>query len=303
LLLGILGGSFLASEIQLRAMEVQQKDAGKGKVCIDDEAMRAIGVVAGDIVELQGQRRTTAIARSAPIQDRGKAIIRLDGLIRKNAGATLNQMITVREAEAKDAENVLLAPVDMRLNVDADFVEFVKTRLHDTPLLEGDSLFLQILGSAIPFQVLSTSPKGILLARAATKVEIMSAPLELSSGERGPNLKRLHRRAWVMRMMEEMRAEKVRFVIPDHGTWDDEEQAFVEALRMEEESGKPVEVFLELVAESGPVRLRERLQYAEVYSREFVSYVYDEGLLDSRYTRFLSEELWPRERAKRFGPP
>ena len=126
-------------------MEVQQKDAGKGKVRIDDEAMRAIGVVAGDIVELQGQRRTTAIARSAPRQDRGKAIIRLDGLIRKNAGATLNQMITVRKAEAKDAENVLLAPVDMRLNVDADFVEFVKSRLHDTLLLEGGSLFLEIL--------------------------------------------------------------------------------------------------------------------------------------------------------------
>ena len=282
-------------------MEVQQKDAGKGKVRIDHDAMRAIGVVEGDIVELQGQRRTAAIVWPALRQDRGKTIIRLDGLIRKNAGATLNQMITVRKAEIRDAEHVLLAPVDMRLNVDADFVEFVKSRLHDTPLLEGDSLFLEILGSAIPFQVLSTSPKGALLTGAATKVEIMSAPLELSSGR--PNLKRLRRRAWVMRMMEEMRTEKVRFTIPDHGAWDDEEEAFVEALRMEEESGKPVTVFLELVAESGPVKLRERLQYAEVYSREFVSYVYDEGLLDSRYVRFLSEEVWPAEKVKRHGPP
>jgi transitional endoplasmic reticulum ATPase len=41
--------------ITVKAEEARQRDFGRGKVRIDDASMRAIGIVTGDIIELQGK--------------------------------------------------------------------------------------------------------------------------------------------------------------------------------------------------------------------------------------------------------
>ena len=125
----------MSREIRLRAAEARQRDAGRGKARIDDESMRALGIVAGDVIELKGKRTTAAVAWPAYQEDKDKGIIRIDGLIRKNAGVALNEYVTLKKADVKEAQSIILAPVDMRLNVDADFVNFVKSRLIETPLV------------------------------------------------------------------------------------------------------------------------------------------------------------------------
>ncbi|MCJ7770089.1 AAA family ATPase, partial [Candidatus Bathyarchaeota archaeon] len=132
----------MSKEIRLRAAEARQRDAGRGKARIDDESMLALGIVAGDMIELKAKRATAAVAWPAYQEDQGKGIIRIDGLIRKNAGVALNEYVFLKKAVVSEAQSLILAPVDMRLNVDNDFVNFVKSRLIETPLVEGDSVFV-----------------------------------------------------------------------------------------------------------------------------------------------------------------
>ena len=59
---------------------VQTERRGKGRVRVNDQAMRNLETAAGGTVELQGQRRTGAVVMASYREDQGKGIIRVDGL-------------------------------------------------------------------------------------------------------------------------------------------------------------------------------------------------------------------------------
>ena len=80
----------------------------------------------------------------------------MDGLIRRNAGVALNEYVSVRKADVKDAQAIVFAPTDVRLSVDEEFVSFVKRRFMDMPFIEGDMTLLSIFGSAVPLIVTRT---------------------------------------------------------------------------------------------------------------------------------------------------
>ena len=166
----------LQNELRLRVAEAKQRDTGRGKARINEGAMRALGITAGDIIEVKGKRTTAAVAWPAYQEDANQDIIRVDGLIRKNAGAAMNEYVIVKKADVKEAQNIVLAPVDMRLNVDSDFVNFVKSRLLETPLVNGDSVFVVILGSAIPFTVVRARPHGVVKVTPQTSLQVLSEP-------------------------------------------------------------------------------------------------------------------------------
>jgi len=49
-------------ELILKVLEARQKDVGRGRVRIDTDMMTQIDVSPGDVVEIEGQRKTAAIA-------------------------------------------------------------------------------------------------------------------------------------------------------------------------------------------------------------------------------------------------
>ena len=165
-------------EVQLRVAEArQQRDVGRGIARIDSRIMDEIGVTVGDIIEIEGKRKTAARVWPAYPEDRGLDIIRIDGWIRKNCGASLNDYVKVRKAEAKEASYVKLAPVDIRISVDRDFIRFVKDRLIDRPLVKGDTVLIMMLGHSIPFLVVKTRPIGIVRVTHDTEISVLSEPV------------------------------------------------------------------------------------------------------------------------------
>ena len=165
-------------EVQLRVAEArQQRDVGRGIARIDSRVMDEIGVTVGDIIEIEGKRKTAARVWPAYPEDRGLDIIRIDGWIRKNCGASLNDYVKVRKAEAKEASYVKLAPVDIRISVDRDFIRFVKDRLIDRPLVKGDTVLIMMLGHSIPFLVVKTRPMGIVRVTHDTEISVLSEPV------------------------------------------------------------------------------------------------------------------------------
>jgi transitional endoplasmic reticulum ATPase len=144
--------------------------------------MQKLGISAGDVIEIVGKRATSAIAWPAYSEDQGRAILRIDGFTRKNAGVAINEYVIARRGNVKNAISVVLSPVNMRLNVDEDFTNFVKTRLMERTFVEGDVTLVMMLGQAIPFTVIKTRPRGIVRMTYETNIQILTEPTPEAKG-------------------------------------------------------------------------------------------------------------------------
>ena len=169
-------------EMSLRVADARQRDVGHGKVRIDNDTMQKLGITAGDFVEIHGKKMTVAVAWPAYAEDQGQEIIRMDGLIRRNAGVALNEYVSARKADVKDAQAIVFAPTDVRLSVDEEFVSFVKRRFMDMPFIEGDMTLLSIFGSAVPLTVTRTRPHGAVKITETAHVQVLSEPTPEKKG-------------------------------------------------------------------------------------------------------------------------
>ncbi len=170
------------SETQLRVGDAKQRDVGRGIARLDQKTMQKMDISAGDVIEITGKRTTSAIAWPAYSEDQDRSIIRIDGFTRKNAGVAINEYVVVKTATVKNATSVVLAPVDMRLNVDEDFTNFVKNRLMERTFVEGDTTLVMMLGHAIPFTVTKSRPHGIVRIAKDTQFQILNEPAPEAKG-------------------------------------------------------------------------------------------------------------------------
>jgi transitional endoplasmic reticulum ATPase len=170
------------SEVQLRVEDARQRDVYRGIARIDQQTMQKLGISAGDVIEIVGKRNTAAIAWPAYSEDQNRETIRIDGFTRKNAGVALNELVVVRTTKVSNATTVVLAPIDMKLNVDEDFTNFVKNRLMERTFVEGDTTLVMMLGHAIPFRVTKARPNGIVRINHSTNIQILAEPAPEAKG-------------------------------------------------------------------------------------------------------------------------
>ncbi|MCD4759889.1 ATPase, partial [archaeon] len=104
-------------EISLRVMEAMQEEAYKGIVRIDNENMKEIGVRQGDIVEIEGARKTVGIVDRAYPTDVGEPVIRMDGILRRNAKTGIGEQTKVRKTDFKEAKKITIAPAQKGLMI------------------------------------------------------------------------------------------------------------------------------------------------------------------------------------------
>ena len=170
------------SEVQLRVEDARQRDVYRGIARIDQQTMQKLGISAGDVIEIVGKRNTAAIAWPAYSEDQNREIIRIDGFTRKNAGVAMHELVVIKPAQVTNATTVVLAPIDMKLNVDDDFTNFVKNRLMERTFVEGDTTLVMMLGHAIPFRVTKSRPHGIVRINHSTNVQILAEPAPEAKG-------------------------------------------------------------------------------------------------------------------------
>ncbi len=168
--------------VELRVAEAKNRDVIRGKIRLDNEAMRKIGISTGEIVEIQGQRVTAAVAWPAYPEDLKRSIIRMDGVIRQNAGVSLSDKVVITKAMPSKAINVVFAPAQLNLSLDFGFESFVKRKLLGYPLTENDTVMIPVLGRANPFIVVSCDPMGIVIVTDDTKLEVTDKPVDAKAG-------------------------------------------------------------------------------------------------------------------------
>ena len=166
-----------SKEIILRVSEARPRDTGKRRVRIDVDIMKQLNVEPGDIVEIEGKKKTVAVVWPALPEDQGLDIIRMDGILRKNADINIGDKVIVRKAIPKQATKVKLAPTVHSISVDEGFKKYVKKKLVGTPVIEGDVIVVPVIGQAVQLTVIDTRPRGIVIISEKTSVDILEKPM------------------------------------------------------------------------------------------------------------------------------
>ena len=131
-------------ETRLRVVEALQDDAYKGIARIDSEIMRKLGVNRGDVVYIRGSRETVAIVDRAYPADIGEGIIRIDGIIRRNARTGIGELVTITKADVKEAKKITIAPAQQGIMIQAN-PEIFKQGLLGRVVIKAD---IVVLGGA-----------------------------------------------------------------------------------------------------------------------------------------------------------
>jgi transitional endoplasmic reticulum ATPase len=129
------------NETKLRVAEALQDDAYKGIARIDHAVMKELNLKRGDVISIKGTRETIAIVDKAYPADIGEGIIRIDGIIRKNARAGVSENVVIAKADVKEAKKVVVSPViaqNQRINIQGD----LKSGLFGRAVLKGDVVVL-----------------------------------------------------------------------------------------------------------------------------------------------------------------
>lgn len=184
--------------IKLRVTEALAKDMGRALARMGPEDMERLGVTIGDIVEVQGERRTFCKAMPAYKELRGQARVQLDGLSRDNAGLGVDETAQVRKSACLPAQQVVLGPTNLR-PASRD-LPYIGGLLDGLPVVEGDRIRANLFGSrSANFKVERTVPKGPVLINPTTLLTVGKAQQEDSGrelsyediGGLGPQLQRI----------------------------------------------------------------------------------------------------------------
>ncbi len=195
------------NEITLKVAEaISQKDVGQGVARLDPNIMDDLDIKERDLIEIVGERRTAAIALPSQT-DIGLGVIRIDGLVRKNSGATIGGEVTIKKTKATEAKKVVLAPIETNIRVQGD----VRGLFAGKVMVQGDiigsqiraprpsmsrgfnSIFDELMDftpamKEIKFAVVSTNPKDIVIVGPNTEVQLHESPVDVSKIEGVSNL-------------------------------------------------------------------------------------------------------------------
>jgi len=197
-------------ELKLKVGELTgREDFGRGIARLDANSMKKIGVKEGDVIELEGKKKTSVVSIRSYPADIGLNLIRIDGLVRKNADASIGEFVTIRKADIKEAKKVVLAPAQKGyiLHISPNLL---KQNLFMRPMSKGDiiitnpvfktrtrnkdDIFSQFFGINIEevflpigtetrFVVVSTNPDGPVRITEMTEMELMPEAVEIEAAK------------------------------------------------------------------------------------------------------------------------
>ncbi|MEM3658884.1 MAG: CDC48 family AAA ATPase [Thermoproteota archaeon] len=165
------------SEVQLVVAEARPRDVGRRIVRIGRREMAQLKAETGDVVEILGRKSASAVVWPGYAEDEDRKIVRMDGLIRKSAGVAIGDYVKIRKVDkVENASEVVLAAMGARISsVDEDFLDYVKDKLIDTPLTEGDIVAVPVFGGqALGLTVVRVKPRGFVKVTQDTRVQIVS---------------------------------------------------------------------------------------------------------------------------------
>lgn len=165
----------MAADRAIKVAELKSSETGRGIVRLDPTLMDVLSIKVGDIIQIDGNKKTVAkVLRGAP-EDANLGIIRMDGSTRRNAGVSLDERVAVKKVVAKNAEKITFSPTEqLRLQGGE---EYLKQVLDGRALAKGDTITLNVMGNKIDLIVTSFSPSAeAVMICDTTEVKVSDKP-------------------------------------------------------------------------------------------------------------------------------
>ena len=169
-------------DLQLRVAKAIPSDVGHGRARVPFD--NDLNLKPGDIVEITGEQKTAAIVWRCRPEDANLGIIRVDGIIRKNAGVSLGDKVSIRKVETQPCQKLILSPVmakQQKVRFGPGIEGFARRGLNKRPVVSGDRIFIPgmtLFAEALPFQIVQTTPKGIVQVLPDTEIIIKEEPVD-----------------------------------------------------------------------------------------------------------------------------
>jgi transitional endoplasmic reticulum ATPase len=207
----------MTEEFKLKVGELTgREDFGRGIARLDTNSMKKIGAKEGDIIEIEGKKKSGAVAIRSYPADVGLNILRMDGLVRKNCDASIGEFIKIRKTESKEAKKVTLAPAQKgymlhispnllkqnlfmrpmskgdiiianpvfksRNNHNDIFSQMLKDAGFDIDINLGEGVFFP-MGAETRLVVVKTQPDGIVQITEMTELELLPEAVDVEAAK------------------------------------------------------------------------------------------------------------------------
>ncbi len=159
----------------IKVAELKAGETGRGIVRLDPALMDVLSIKLGDIVQIEGNRKTVAKVLRGDVSDTNLGMIRMDGSTRRNAGVSLDERVAIKKVLAKNAEKITFSPTEqLRLQGGE---EYLKQVLDGRAIAKGDTITLNVMGNKIDLIVTSFSPSGdAVIVCESTEVKVSDKP-------------------------------------------------------------------------------------------------------------------------------
>tara|TARA_Y100000991_G_scaffold60684_1_gene44855 strand:- start:11596 stop:13821 length:2226 start_codon:yes stop_codon:yes gene_type:complete len=165
-----------SDSLTLRVAKAIPSDVGHGRARVPFD--NDLNLKPGDIIEVSGERKTAAIVWRCRPEDANLGVIRVDGIIRKNAGVSLGDRVDIKKVETQPCQRLVLSPVmakQQKVRFGPGIEGFARRGLNKRPVVAGDRIFIPgmtLFAEALPFAIVSTKPKGIVQVLPDTDIVI-----------------------------------------------------------------------------------------------------------------------------------
>ena len=197
----------MENELKLKVAEAfSQSDIGRSVARIDPKCMEKLNLHDGDVIEIEGNKLTTATVVASKA-DASLGILRIDSYLRKNAGTSIGEEVTIRAAQIKEAKKVKLAPVDQEIAIQGNLngvflnrivnkgdiiITGVRKQQPKTSMMFDDFINQMMSNMTsigeIKLAVVNTKPLGPVKITEDTQIEMETKPVDPNKFEGVENL-------------------------------------------------------------------------------------------------------------------
>jgi len=161
----------VTAALTLRVAEAGVEDIGHAVARLAAADLERLHARAGDTLRITGL--TAAVARAEVAADGPAGIVRIDGTVRSNCGAGLQELVTVAPVEAAQAVAVRFAPLWDGAAPAVIAPERMLADLTGVPVVTGAAVRVPTYAKAVNFQVVRTIPGGPVVIGPRTDIRVV----------------------------------------------------------------------------------------------------------------------------------
>ena len=147
----------VSNSISIKLFSAYTRDVGRGRIRISLKNMKKLGISKGDVVEIDGKKKSVATCFPLYSSEKNKQFARVDGLTRLNCKSKENDSVTIKKIKTKIAVWIHLEPLIPVPPIDE---RYINDCVDGVSFLKSDEFMVPYFGDRLSFKISKTYPSG-----------------------------------------------------------------------------------------------------------------------------------------------